>query len=47
MENTRTVWSTITLNWDYFFSNAIEFQGEKKSAVIWSVDEREELSVSM
>lgn len=45
MENTRTVWSAITLNRDHFFSNVIEFQ--QKSAVLWSVDERGELSDSM
>lgn len=41
MENTKTVWSTITLNWNHLFSNAIEFQG--KSVVLWTVDERGEL----
>lgn len=45
MENTRTVWSTVILNWDRFFSNPAEFQG--KSAVLWTVDKRGELSDSI
>lgn len=32
----------MTVNRDHFFSNAIEFQ--EKSAVLWSVDERGEVS---
>lgn len=45
MENTRTVWSTVILNWDRFFSNPAEFQ--EKSAVLWTVDKRGELSDSV
>lgn len=45
MENTRTVWGTVTLNWDHFFADVIEFQG--KSVILCTVDEGGELTDSM
>lgn len=45
MESIRTVWSTVLLNWDCFFSNPTEFQ--EKSEILWTGDKRGELSDSM